>query len=120
MRVIKFRIWDKVHKKMLWTMTLIELCSSDIFIDYGQRNIEIMQFTGLLDKNGKEIFEGDIVEWDNGRICEIYWHSSVAHNGWDLKALNTKGRPNEKYKLWEGLTVIGNIYENPKLLKTNK
>jgi len=81
-----------------------------------------LQYTGLKDKNDKEIYEGDIVRYKN-RIGEIHWHKYQA--SFDLKFLrNIEGEP--YISLDEGLAnniwpfqleIIGNIYENPELLK---
>ena len=85
-------------------------------------NCEVMQYTGLKDKNGKEIFEGDIVKvYDDynvygimaGEIYEIYF----AFGGFRLKP---KRNPKAKGNWVEDgidFEVIGNIYENPELLK---
>ena len=77
-REIKFRAWDKENKKMKYNITGIEYGNGDgnidgIFIDgnfYEIEKIELMQFTGLHDKNGKEIWENDIVEITREGIYE--------------------------------------------------
>lgn len=71
-------------------------------------NIELLQFTGLLDKNGKEIYEGDICKNGGGKTI-IEWDNEVA--GFDFT--NSEGAVLSG-DLFE---VIGNVYENPELLK---
>ncbi len=106
MRQIKFRAW------------VPELKQISVFDEgelYSPKGWEIMQFTGLLDKNGKEIYEGDVVEWgqpygdgmERRMVHEVQW----IENGFWLRMENGENYlPNEIY-------VIGNIYENPELLK---
>ena len=79
---------------------------------------ELMQYTGLHDKYGKEIYEGDIlkIDWDDGRYPEhiiekaVYWDDDDAC--WQL---GEGGSPKKDAK--NHMEVIGNIYENPELLK---
>lgn len=128
MREIKFRGWNK--KRMIEWESLLK-CYGDGESDYdlhaifsGDENIELMQYTGLKDKNGKEIYEGDIfpclyafdgctdhvmhVEWNNER--------SGFFPRWDYAKCNQKGVTKTMYDLIN-LEIIGNIYENPELLK---
>ena len=108
-REIKFRLWDLLDCKM-WTDSDLEEHTLHSIRDWEGC---LMQYTGLKDKNGKEIYEGDIlsgyphgnsiVKWDNEFAC---WVSDF-----DLIANEVKDMPERK--------VIGNIYENPELLTNN-
>ena len=113
-REIKFRAWDKRFKLMTF-ISIINFGAKEVSdglenIDF--KDLEFLQFTGLLDKNGKEIYEGDIVTtFDNWKykICyelDGYW---VRNDNYDF-------RQRLSYET-KGLEVIGNIYENPMLLE---
>lgn len=79
----------------------------------------IGQFTGLRDKNSVEIYEGDIVRTEKGRVCKVVWFSSNAHCGFDLLPLEDKNSAPSASTIWkpENIEVIGNIYDNPELLE---
>jgi len=117
MREIKFRAWDENKKKWLQKYKDIWLCVDDGRTctlensgnwdsgDYLKGvSVILMQYTGLKDKNGKEIYEGDIV---------------IVHPE------NKYGRRVIEIDLYEGFNhgdggnfeIIGNIYENPELIK---
>ena len=91
------------------------------YITVSPDEIELMQSTGLKDKNGKEIFEGDIVDY-KGREAVIKWHGSYASFIYRF----VDGLQ-ERVSEWAPLflacyhfEVIGNIYENPELLEVGE
>lgn len=117
MREIKFRAW---YQELMYTWNHIEKKTVLKFIENPKVfiGIQIMQFTGLKDKNGKEIYEGDIVIQDysikgveSSTICIIEF-SKGSFVGYS-KQLNQYFQPGSYF---EDCKVIGNIYENPKLL----
>lgn len=81
----------------------------------------ILQYTGLKDKNGKEIYDGDVLSMNRFLVpFEVYWYREVA--GWGLRDKNGNPYDNGDYYrgddvLWEDATVIGNRWENPELLE---
>lgn len=123
MRELKFRAWDKDVTKMFPVHTLgleggstfthgvsdeYSLCKN------GCRNLlnfELMQFIGYFDRNGKEIWEGDIVLTD-----EVGWVAEVVYDYGMFRCVDKDGGFSSLCN-WSMFEVIGNIYENPELLK---
>jgi hypothetical protein len=113
MREIKFRAWDKERNRML-EFGLFDLDCGQWDTEIGSINdFPIMQYTGLKDKKGKEIYEGDIVKsrgYNDINEEERVFIETVEFNGGEFLPICEE--PSENYE------VIGNIYENPELLKT--
>ena len=129
MNNLKFRVWDKANKEML-KIEVLDFFFKEIRVlkNNGSRfstkfeDVELMQSTGLKDKNGVEIFEGDIVVgkfyfagvgyFDTGerevivRNKPVLWEDGkFLCSGFDLSEMN------------ECIKVIGNIYKNKELLR---
>ena len=132
MREILFRAYDTGRKEYLSNGNLFIAINaskhpnkSELYLDiisdadrYKDRFV-IEQYTGLTDKNGKKIFDGDIVKTKNGRLCEVYWFKSPNMCGWDLKPIECDSPAPDKCDLFssQNLEVVGNIHDNPELLK---
>jgi uncharacterized phage protein (TIGR01671 family) len=116
-REFKFRGWEKDYSFMFATTTLEEMLSDPICSE----NIELMQYTGLKDKNGKEIYEGDIVNIKEYPLSSpftiiyedgsYYFAEILENNEYDREDVLGYYKPEE-------IEVIGNIYENSELLGT--
>lgn len=121
MRTIKFRVWDKYREKMFYNGFELRVINfSYIWQTIAKPNkpsLEVMQFTGLIDKNGIEVFEGDIVFHEDG---EFSWYGIVRWDEHDLYFYADLYHTNEFLQtefVEAQLEVIGNIYENPELIK---
>lgn len=134
-REIKFRVWDKYEKQMYPISSIdYDIFSQEIrIIAVGHKNgmctaynknhnsekcditaLELMQYTGLHDKNGKEIYEGDIVkikyrDEDIGKVIYEY-------NGFSIDVTNMNKNYGRVSFVNNFMEVIGNIYDNPELL----
>jgi len=110
MREIKFRAWDKVNKVMHTWEQWWEEDKLECFLTVRKEFWEVMQYTGLKDKNGEEIYEGDILKIGNSNI-EVIWDEN---NAWFTLKSNYfhLGFQSIFYE------VIGNIYEHSHLLES--
>lgn len=117
MREIKFRVWidNEFGKEM------VEFDCDN----YSMKHNLLLQYTGLKDKNGKDIFEGDIIKETkvyrysddvDVNIYQIVWNENVT----GFTAENENGSNTIHQNNMGVCEVIGNIYENPELLEENK
>lgn len=113
MREIKFRTWDikgKYFREL--DMDVYMFLDGELYWDGNPTDrFELSQFTGLKDKNGKDIYEGDIVKTNEGD-----WIAKVVYSLDGFCCKDNEGGFSG-YCQWDKFEVIGNIYENPDLLK---
>ncbi|MBW0222317.1 YopX family protein [Lentilactobacillus otakiensis] len=142
-RQIKFRAWDSDQKRMLKVYRIsfdgpIEGAQAHCYLDdrgaegskkcfYDGDGLTLEQFTGLKDKNGKEIYEGDILAWHSNIYRKHDWVGLVLYRGAGFAVQES----DKSYSSPEWLDcacrkdaniieVIGNIHENPELLEAEK
>lgn len=121
----KFRAWNKLASRMYivnglhFDRGMVQYANNDNAIRFIKlENIILIQSTGLKDKNGKEIFEKDILDY-NGRKVIVKWHGSYASFIYEfvdeLQNRTTEWQP--LYLSYYKFEVIGNSLENPELLE---
>jgi len=126
-RELKFRAWDKKRKRMRFDLPAFYFIKT-MEEPLDRENFEVMQYTGLLDKNGKEIFEGDLIRhyWvDEYKGTSLDRREVIERvpGGFINRPLNDKEKKTD-YSLvhadnWN-FEVIGNVWENPELLEEEK
>ncbi|MEN4439032.1 YopX family protein [Staphylococcus hominis] len=131
MKNFKFRAWDKDHKYMEYTDKNLVVCFSDEGSDAvdhttfslsctSMKNFELMQSTGLKDKNGAEIYEGDIVQHsEKPNPCFSYPFEVIQARTGEWRLDNFRCGTVLAFSNQDELEVLGNIYENPELLEDN-
>ena len=126
----KFRAWMKSLKWMCdvtnisFDSKFVDICQQGDTERYTEMSVEfdeitLMQSTGLFDKNGKEIFEGDIVKMSKDVYSEPTYYEVVRHRGGAYR-LESKQHGCELWLRHTDCEVVGNIYENPELLEDKK
>lgn len=130
MREMKFRAWSKTKGKMIYAaeakhssdLLAIGLHGLPIAVDRDSFQdgavvgwnidhcVTLMQYTGLKDKNGREIYEGDILSLGK-RVGVVQWYTSVENGAGFFISTNSE----RDYKVHHAWTVIGNIYQNPEM-----
>ncbi|QPI66397.1 hypothetical protein IR194_07845 [Exiguobacterium sp. PBE] len=137
MREIKFRAWDKTESEWIdikylrfefndfWYLQEQDEYENEIDPPYfsGDEDFELMQYTGLKDKNGVDIYEGDIIRSDKDSPIGTIVTAKVYWKGAGFALLTTRGSDTTSAYL-ELLNpfceVIGNIYEHPHLLEVSE
>ena len=130
----RYIAWIKTEKRMFFSDDILaidyeneEIVTQQVYFEnglpddrdiycYKTDEIELMQTTGLKDKNGKEIFEGDIVKMAKDVYSEPTYYEVVRHRGGAYR-LESKQHGCELWLRHTDCDVVGNIYENPELLE---
>lgn len=127
MKIPKFKVWDK-HIGEMFSVGIIDYTIRSVYVKqpngfYSERDfdrVELLQFTGLKDKTGKEVYEGDIVrfydDYDEEYIASVVFIDCLGAYGvkWD-GFQSSFDEINEYYS--KDIEVIGNIWQTPELLE---
>lgn len=140
MREIKLRAWDTTGKRWLTNSEFLKMVvmRSDGLLTFLLESIRIVQFTGLLDKNRQEVYEGDILSCSHDKPITVRNEHVWPHEEFQIKPEDRKQEvywSDASFKLFDhgmqdwmllevagvgGMEVIGNIYENPDMAPNEK
>lgn len=124
MTIPKFRAWTEEGKVMYYDVypfkddTLLLSYDEISFDEVPASDFILMQSTGLIDKNGEEIFEGDVLLTYDDELAKVYWDDALA--GWFVDFIYETAELSEVADIQSGRSIckiISNIYENPELLE---
>jgi len=122
----RFRAWDKEYKEMVQVDALVfdeqiikATYKNGNVVKEDLKNYVLMQSTGLRDKDGKEIFEGDIVKMAKNVYSELTYYEVVRHRGGAYR-LESKRYGCELWLRHTDCEIAGNIWENPELLEVKQ
>lgn len=122
----KYRAWDKETKTMNGMAEIYRNRNQEIELRPRDENIILMQSTGLKDKNGKEIFEGDIIRY-NIDVVDIKRHPTLGfytvldgREGFFGDGISIDDFEEDAKEFSKTAEIIGNIYENPELLEVEE
>ncbi|MCG0691117.1 YopX family protein [Lactiplantibacillus plantarum] len=140
--MIKFRAWDNLLNKMLVVYRIsfdgpVDGVQVHCYLDdrgaegsteyaYDGDGLILEQFTGLKDVNGKEIYEGDIVQpvlsYTNSKIGKPFEvkKGNYVYGKWIAKDVSSKGFGVDGYYFSNEIQTVGNVHENPELLEADK
>ena len=132
MREIKFRAWydwKMFEEALMWAWLVPQVCNSNmdwVNLCIAEEEYSVMQYTWLKDKNWKEIYEGDVVEYPQNFDNSAFWLMCPKSSG-EIKYIDEYAQFNISWYFWgedfykntQMIEVIWNVYENPELLEFN-
>jgi len=130
MRAIKFRAWHR-ELRLMGEVLNLPFDGSFMEVDLGTQEkpyltdpleeFELMQYTGLKDKNGVEVYEADICKVSvNGLSWTVDFHCGEFYLKYEVAQGHTATSSLYGHTCYDDLEVIGNVYENPELLEAEK